>query len=547
MICKAILPKLISGVSSIINVADASDEEIEYHSARESLPIRNTPRLSSLSRFSRASTDSDVMFMARKESSFFFNEEAGDITSDISVDLSKQIIWNDSLYSKGAPEDPTIDHSNVSGSGTYPNSFEVVANKYIPERQGSRSVAARPDRIAAMKRCSSSPHGAYRESLLQRDGARVCKEFADAKLESVFSPSPTSLPRSVPARRRTWEKEVDKITIYTDLSFNQSSDDERTSPRLDVPIREVLREPGAPLSAVAEDSFFHLLRKATRLGSFRPRLCRGVDVVDSTRVKTPRMHFRSKAKDEVNKLLSKSPVKQGRSSTIKPSRNHNANSFAELGNNQIRLPEKTVLTKTKNKTFADKPVKEFKTLAEYIDSKERNPPDLKLVSAPHSVAGTPRHHSTIAEPESRPHGTAALAIKPQAANAPRPESCSSGNEALDVTHQKTMEVLAQLSTSQRAAKTGAVRTTQGAIESSGVGGRPVTQGEPSPEDSLENMISEQRRPDVKEQLGEPIASSVTTTGRYGQAISLLFTTMLYRICFRKHLCVETCTGSLSFH
>lgn len=513
---------------------DASDEEIEYHSARESLPvIRSTPRLSSLSKSSRPSTGRDRLTLARKES-LLLNDNAGDVASGISMDLSKH------------------------GSGTYPSFEDIVVNeKYIPEVQGPRSIAARTNRLVALKRCKSSPHSAYRESLLQRDGTTDRKESAVDKtpttakrndLVSVFSLTPASTPRAVPGRR-TWEKEIDKITIYTDLNYNKSLD-ECLSPHFEVPVLDILRESDhAPGSVASEDSFLYLLRKATRLGSFRPRLCRGVDVIDSTRAKTSKMHFRSKTKDEVNKLLFKSSVKQARSSIDGPSRN-SATSLAKLvRKTRIRLPEKTIPTslasEKKNKTFPDEPVDEFKTLA-YFESKERNFPALKITSEPHSVGETPKHHLSIAPPESRPH---VFATGPQEIDAPQSEFRSSGSDSLDVAYRKTMEVLAQLSTSRRADNTSAVRKTQGATEISEAGASPVTQGEakkfrseskgnkqevkvqtgspklctppsrqapirPSPEDSPKNMSLEQRRLVIKEPPGGAIANSETSAGSH---------------------------------
>ena len=468
--------------------------------------------------------------MARKES-MFLNGDAGDIGSDVSMDFSKH---GDSMFE------------------------DVVANeKYIPERQGH--ITDKPD-----KRCHSSPHSAYRESLLQRDGTIDCKELAGsdtattAKQESlvsvdVFSPSPHFTQGSLPARRRTWEKEIDKVTIYTDLGYNKNSDDEHHSPRLEVPVRDNLREPDrAPGSVASEDSFLYLLRKATRLGSFRPRLCKGVDVLDSTRTKTSKMDFRNKAKDEVNRLLFKSPVKQAHSSIDEPPRksfpsrnNTSVTSFAELVRikNQIRIPEKTILTSSapekKNKTFADKPVKEFRTLAEYFESKERNSPVLKLSSEPHSVAG--------AQPENRPPGAAALATGPQQVTR------SPGNVALDVTYRKTMEVLAQLSTNRRADSTDVISTNQPEDEEYVIS--PVTQGEakkmrseskgnkqdviaetgspeltkPSPESSPVNMSLEEKKSADK----EPLAGTISNSGRCGLVISILFAT---RISFSKQFC-----------
>ena len=530
--------------------ADASDEEIEYHSARESLPIiRSTPRLSSLSKCSRPSTESDRSTLARNES-LLLNDNVGDVASGISMDLSKH------------------------GSGTYPSFEDIVVNeKYIPEVQGPRSIAARTNRLVAVKRCNSSPHSAYRESLLQRDGTTDRKESAVDKtpttakrndLVSVFSLTPASTPRAV-SGRRTWEKEIDKITIYTDLNYNKCLEDECLSPHLEVPVLDILRESDhAPGSVASEDSFLYLLRKATRLGSFRPRLCRGVDVIDSTRPKTSKMHFRSKTKNEVNKLLFKSSVKQARSSIDGPSKN-SAISLAKLvRKTQSRLPGKTMPTslafEKKNKTFPDEPVDEFKNLAEYFESKERNFPTLKITSEPQSVDETPKHHLSIAPPESRPHVTAALATDPQEIDAPQSKFRLSGSDSLHVAYRKTMEVLAQLSTSRRAGNTSAIRKTQGVTEISEAVASPVTQGEakklrseskgnkqevkaqtgspklctppsrqapiiPSPEDSPKNMSSEQRRLVIKEPPGGAIANCETSASRCGLVVSILSITM----------------------
>lgn len=478
--------------------------------------------------------------------------EAGNTTSDSSMELSKQSKKSLS-HGRRAPEACSIDPSDNSDS---PSFKFLVENKKYPEREGpsSRNFVSRTERTVAVKRCNSSPYCAYKETSLQRDDTTNCKELAvgetptttkRVELLSVFSPSPTATPRSVPVRRRTWEKEIDKITIYADLSDNKSSDDEQSSPRLKVPVREILQE--SPCPAAPEDSFLYLLRKATKFGSFRPRLCRGVDVVDSTRTKTSKIHFRSKAKEEVNKLLFKSHLKNARSRLFDEPARKSASSFAELvRKNQIRLPEKAILPSAalekKCITFADTPVKEFKTLAEFFESKERNSPILKLMNEPHTGAGTPMHHLRIAQPESRPPGPAALATDPQEVDPPQPEPRPFGNYALDATDQKTMEVLEQVSTSGRVGKSGAIRRLSLEISEAEVS--PVSQGEAKkirselkgnkqdvkvdcrhsphsgraakiPEDSSKNTSSKQRRCKIKELSGVAIASSETSPARCG--------------------------------
>lgn len=427
----------------------------------------------------RLQVNSDIQVVRKNDLVTF--SEAGNITSDSSTEFSKQRL---KCLSQGRRSSMArgIDPGDEFGS---PSFGDLVKSKRYAGNDGPTlgSIDSRSEGTVAVKRCNSTSHCATRESSLQIYDMTNCKELSvevtstttkKDKLLSVFSPSPITSPRSVPLRRKTWEKESNRISIYADPSDNKNSEDEHSSPHLEAPVREVLQE-----ASVNEDSFLNLLRKATRLGGLRPRLCRGVDVIDSTRSKTSKIHVRSKAKEDVNKLLFKSPVKHRRSLFDEPARK-SASSVAELiRKNHIRLPEKSVLPSVepekKSIPVAHKPVKEFKTLAEYFKSKEKDLPVLKLMNELHLVAGTPTPHLSISQPESRSQCTAALATDPQDIDPAQPEPSPFGKNTLDITYQSTMEVLEQLSTSRQGVKSGATRILS--LDTFEAEVTPVSQGE----------------------------------------------------------------------
>lgn len=399
-----------------------SDEKMEY---QDQLRFRSSSRVSSPGRGSsrpaarseHIHVENDVS-MAIKKSLLLIN------TPGDSMDVNKQVMHNLS-YSKRAPEVCSIEHSDVSSST--PNSFEDVAesNKKCtnPELRNSprnSGVARKLER----KQCSSSSQIAHSEVI---HGSSPSHENTDDRDQRVVKEMEVG-------QAPSWEKEIDKSTICTQFVYKKSSDDdddEQVSP----PGLELAHQSGS--NAVAEDPFFFgVLRRASRLGSsFRPRLCRGVDVVDSTRTKS-KLPFRSKSKHE--------DVEKPAAASFKSS----PTSVHEEPAAQISLP----------------PVKEFKTLSEYFEAQERQTPrsickQLITSDEPNSLQEMlPSQHSMLSsapklllESDQQPPEPVLREVVAPPSNRPASRPALS-NEELDASYRKTMEVLAKLPTSRGACR-----------------------------------------------------------------------------------------------
>jgi hypothetical protein len=333
--------------------------------------------------------EKDVSMAIKKSLLLINNPQAvGVMTSESSMDLNKQIMSN-LAHSKRAPDVCSVEHSEISSSGTVPDDAP-------DQRQPS---TASPKRANQEKQCHRASQTAHRELRHTTTDCNL-EQLQTSKKDETTSMSPGS-PSKTPGgcvRRRTWEKEVDKSTIFTQFVKNGSDVDE--------PLEE---HPGSCAPNPEDPFLYGVLRKATRLGSsFRPRLCRGVDVVNSTRTK---LRYRTKAKEEGNQTTTTSFIDEPQNSTDSP----------------------------------EKPMKEFKTLSEYFDTMERtnsnsSPAVDKLVNEPHSVEGqTPRPSQLgLAQEDSSAAADVAL-------DRPRRPF---GNEALDASYRKTMEVLAKLPSSR---------------------------------------------------------------------------------------------------
>lgn len=260
------------------------------------------------------------------------------VVSDVSMAIKKSLLLINNTPGDGVDQImKSLTYSSRRGTSIEADSSSTDADQEKhPERPSSIG------RIAMAKRCTA------------RELTTDCKELSE-------SASPT------PAKQRTWEKEMDTSTICTQLVHRKSPDNVGDS----------------------EDPFFFgVLRKATRLGSsFRPRLCRGVDVMDSTRFKT-KLQFRSKSKHEDTVVAAAA-------------------------------------------TAAAKPVKECKTLSEYFES----PAQLKLANDDSEPTISVKEEIVPSDP-----------VPP--ASAPAPTRRPFGNEALDASYRNTMEVLTKLPTSR---------------------------------------------------------------------------------------------------
>ncbi|KAG0557342.1 hypothetical protein KC19_11G122000 [Ceratodon purpureus] len=432
----------------------SQDGELEYEELPPLLPIRDFSPSKSSSRLSsrpeHAHVENDVS-MAIKKSLLLINiPQAADIASKSSMDLNKQVM-NNLSHSKGAPEVCSLEHSDVSSCRTFPSCEDAADQSKTKQSSSKSSSAARTERTNSSSQTGTSPtspkianqekHRNAASQTAQREPASHKDVTTDCNLEPAttmtskkdemtsVSPLPVRTPGSEGCtRRRIWEKEIDKNAIYTQFvsQKNGSDVDER-------PGSAASEECSGSNSCVSgpDDPFLYgVLRKATRLGSsFRPRLCRGVDVVDSTRTKT-KLHYRAKSKGEGH-------VKQPSSFIDEPSSKNGTTSPAEVN------------SETKSYgcyTSPEKPVKEFKSLSEFFDTKERansnsSTPVDKLINEPHSVEEAPR--PTQLDFAQEDSSATMVSDHPR-----RPF----GNEALDASYRKTMEVLAKLPNSRGACK-----------------------------------------------------------------------------------------------
>ena len=413
-------------------------ENEELAPVRHSSPSKATSRVSSKPEHHHVEND---VSNAIKKSLLLINipAPAAEITTESSMDLNKQIM-NNLSHSKRAPEVCSLERSDVSSSGTFP-SLEDVATKHSSFKSSStaaRSVgrvnsssqtgaAATPKFVANLeKHCKAASQKAHREL---KDVTAACNlEVGTTKDERTsISPSLMRTPRSEgSARRKTWE-EMDKSTLYAQfLHKSIGSEDERPDSAL---------EKYSGSNRDQDPFLFGVLKRATRLGSsFRPRLCRGVDVVDSTRTKT-KLHFRNKTKEDVGAMAS--------SFFEEPSVEDNADS-------PIR-PETKSLS---SYASPEKPMKEFTTLTEFFDSRERansnsSPPVDKLINELHSVEETAPRPTQVGLAQEDSSAAMAADSPPNVESLPRRPF---GNEALDASYRKTMEVLAKLPTSRGACR-----------------------------------------------------------------------------------------------
>uniref|UniRef100_A0A7I4BC06 Protein SOSEKI 4 n=1 Tax=Physcomitrium patens TaxID=3218 RepID=A0A7I4BC06_PHYPA len=254
--------------------------------------------------------EGDVSMVVKK--GLVLISDTGSVTSNRTMELNKQLM-NSLSHSRSAAAVRNNEHSDVSSSDTHYSYEDVIERKDYPARCKSNSGATKRGKASVTpKQCHPSSRPAYWEFSPQ--GNRTGREdslmtIGLTKHVVEENEGPTT-PRA-PARRRTWKKEIDKITIFRESNNSESSDDEQPSVQAETHVSK-LSKSGGSYSAAPEDLFLYILRKATRLGSFKPRVCTEVDVVDSTQSKT-KMLFRSKTKDEVNRLLYHSPLKQDQS------------------------------------------------------------------------------------------------------------------------------------------------------------------------------------------------------------------------------------------
>jgi hypothetical protein len=519
-----ILPLSATGeyVLKAMELFDASspDEEMEYQELRFRSSGMSSPGRSSRhpARPEHRHVENDVS-IAIKKSLLLINSPAD------SMDLNKQIMKNLS-YSKRTPEVCSIEHSDVSSStATYNPTFEETVaethRKYSnPERHSPKiSREAKPERLAtsqgtantepspahhqatnedeeqeqdkkhpesqsigriaiATKSCNAGSQTAQWEAK-QRDVTTDCDELLELEIDPVQE-SHSRASSGAATKRRTWEKEIDKNTVCSQLVYHRSSEDDLSSPLLG-------KEPNA--SSGEDPFFFGVLRKATRMGSsFRPRLCRGVDVVESTRIKS-KFHFRTKSKHEVPEtLVVKSP--------------RTASCFVE------DLPQSPA------------PVKEFKTLSEYFESQERQTPrsickqiiseepiipkvdelpSQKILCLAPEVDVRDDVRDDVRELDPPPPVPEVIAEAPLV----RAQSRPFGNEALDASYRKTMEVLAKLPTSRGACRIhtlphNTVQAAQKTIRSESKGNKQEAKGDTR---SSNKWSAPSSRPDLKEQDG----------------------------------------------
>lgn len=460
--------------------------------AKESMPIRSSRDISPMKPSKPSTKEEylhvESNFPVAMKKSLMPISDADDATSDNSKNLNNQTKKN-LAHSKRATEVCSLDYSDASSNRMHPSCEDGVENEKYVERQrqqndvartergaaakecnlssrtvrrelllqgdvydkdtssisgnvgedkdhlprnGTKSVASMIEKSSVAKQCNAGSQTPFRESSLHKDAATDRKELIDSSTAtpimkdnmSVFSPSPAV--SSVP-KRRMWEKEIDKSTIYTELIHSKSSDDEQRIPRMEV--HDIITETSSPCLSAPEDPFLYgVLRKATRLGSFRPRMCRGIDVVDSTRART-KMPFRSKARDESNKV-SKSPGK-------------NTGFLVDESPKSINsCPEAS--EKQNTHTSSDQPTMEYMTLLQYFESGERPSPVPKLMSEAPSAEDSSKQQLSFVQAAPQPLGTAALVTDLPEIDPLLPELRSFGNNALDLSYRETMEALAKL-------------------------------------------------------------------------------------------------------
>lgn len=233
------------------------------------------------------------------------------LTSDSSMDQLNEQLMDSLSHSKTAPEVCSLDHSDVSSCGTYP-SEEIIENTVYSEvRRSSKKKAAR----AAAKSGSTKQAGTGAASSSQTDVSSngemspstsaaidISGTTATSKGElSTFSFTPTGTAREKHTKRRTWkEAGIDKAVIFTthsgrksELKFSSLKESDRSGAN-SRGYQALPSSPQAPCYPGDTDPLLYVLKKAARLGGYKPQMCRSVDVVQSAQ-HTSKVHYGSKS------------------------------------------------------------------------------------------------------------------------------------------------------------------------------------------------------------------------------------------------------------
>lgn len=289
---------------------------------------------------------------------------AVNLTSDSSMDQLNEQLMNSLSHNKTAPEVCSLDHSDVSSCGTYP-SEEIIENTvYSETRRSSKKKTAR----AAAKSGSTKRAGTGAASVSQTDVSSngemspstsaamdISGTTTTSKGElSTFSFTPIGAAREKHTKRRTWkEAGTDKATIVTtlggrecDLKFSSLKESDRSGANS----RGYQALPSSPQAACYpgdNDPLLYVLKKAARLGGYKPQMCRSVDVVQSAQ-HTSKVHFGSKSKPTCEKPAP----------------------FEEIVKEVLRAPGDKSPRRSKIAIEVSKPERDVKSLASILKSRE---------------------------------------------------------------------------------------------------------------------------------------------------------------------------------
>ena len=286
---------------------------------------------------------------------------AVNLTSDSSMDQLNEQLMNSLSHNKTAPEVCSLDHSDVSSCGTYP-SEEIIENTVYSEiRRSSKKKTAR----AAAKSGSTKRAGTGAASVSQTDvssngemspSTRAAMDISGTTTTSkgelsTFSFTPTGAAREKHTKRRTWkEAGIDKAAIVTTLGGR------RSELKFSSPVRsgansrgyEALpSSPQAPCYPGDTEPLLLVLKKAARLGGYKPQMCRSVDVVQSAQ-HTSKVHYGSRSKPTCEKPAP----------------------FEEIVREVLRAPGDKSPRRSKIAMEVSKPERDVKTLASILKSRE---------------------------------------------------------------------------------------------------------------------------------------------------------------------------------
>lgn len=289
---------------------------------------------------------------------------AVNLTSDSSMDQLNEQLMNSLSHYKTAPEVCSLDHSDVSSCGTYP-SEEIIENTVYSEiRRSSKKKTARAAAKSGSTKRAATGAGSASQTDVSSNGEMSPSTSAAMDISgttttskgelSTFSFTPIGAAREKHTKRRTWkEAGTDKAAILTtlggresDLKFSSLKESDRSGAN-SRGYQTLPSSPQAPCYPGDTDPLLYVLKKAARLGGYKPQMCRSVDVVQSAQ-HTSKVHYGSKSKPVCEKLAP----------------------FEEIVKEVLRAPGDKSPRRSKIAIEVSTPKRDVKSLASILKSRE---------------------------------------------------------------------------------------------------------------------------------------------------------------------------------